>query len=205
MIRCAYCKKSPPLAGEQVPAHADVRSCPRWEGCTGCGGRSKACVSGVCRKQCTNCGERGHGAKRCPQPKKPDICTACGGTGHRSNSRSCPQFVQNVRHCSHPVGRVRGGGAYARTSQPGHMLFYCLPGLLYHCLPGLLGPSLPGLLGPSLPGTLGLRVPPRKRPFARWHGVGPSRHLEGWVPRITLYSPGQGTDEFRFQFPQRLR
>ena len=25
-------------------------------------------------------------------------------------------------------------------------------------------------------------------------GVGPSRHLEGWVPRITLYYPGQGTD-----------
>lgn len=25
-------------------------------------------------------------------------------------------------------------------------------------------------------------------------GVGAARHLGGWVPRITLYSPGQGTE-----------
>ena len=31
-------------------------------------------------------------------------------------------------------------------------------------------------------------------------GVGPTRHLEGWVLKVTLYYPGQGTDE---QYHQR--
>lgn len=60
------------------------------------------------------------------------------------HARRCARGARARARGACVVGRVRGGGVYAQTSQPGHMLFYCLPGLLYHCLPGLLGPSLPG-------------------------------------------------------------
>ena len=47
MNKCAYCRTYPPAEGEEVPAHRDVRSCPRDGAvCGTCGARSAEPVLG---------------------------------------------------------------------------------------------------------------------------------------------------------------